>query len=35
MIMTVDGNSVQVDFSHPLAGHDLSFDVEILAVESV
>ena len=35
LIMTVDENSVQVDFSHPLAGHDLSFDVEILAVESV
>ena len=35
MIMTVDENSVQVDFSHPLAGHDLRFDVEILVVESV
>ncbi len=35
LILTVDEDSVQVDFSHPLAGHDLSFDVEILAVESV
>jgi FKBP-type peptidyl-prolyl cis-trans isomerase SlpA len=33
MIMAVDQDSVQVDFSHPLAGHDLSFDVAILAVE--
>ncbi len=33
MIMAVDEDSVQVDFSHPLAEHDLSFDVTILAVE--
>ena len=32
-IMAVDEDSVQVDFSHPLAEHDLSFDVTILAVE--
>jgi FKBP-type peptidyl-prolyl cis-trans isomerase SlpA len=33
-ILTVNDDSVQVDFSHPLAGHDLSFDVVILAVAS-
>ena len=32
-ILTVDEDRVQVDFSHPLAGHDLGFDVTILAVE--
>ncbi len=29
------GESVEVDFNHPLAGQDLTFDVEILAVEQV
>lgn len=33
LILAVDAAGVQVDFSHPLAGHDLLFDVEILAVE--
>lgn len=33
LILAVDEASVQVDFSHPLAEHDLSFDVTILAVE--
>ncbi len=33
MILAVDEDSVQVDFSHPLAEHDLSLDVTILAVE--
>ncbi|MHB8428408.1 MAG: FKBP-type peptidyl-prolyl cis-trans isomerase [Acidiferrobacterales bacterium] len=32
-IMTVEDAEVVVDFSHPLAGHDLVLDVEILAVE--
>ncbi len=32
-IMTIDDAEVTVDFSHPLAGHDLVLDVEILAVE--
>ena len=33
LVLAVDATGVQVDFSHPLAGHDLLFDVEILAVE--
>ncbi|MHB8258219.1 MAG: FKBP-type peptidyl-prolyl cis-trans isomerase [Acidiferrobacterales bacterium] len=32
-IMSVEETEVTVDFSHPLAGHDLILDVEILAVE--
>ena len=33
LILSVTETEVQVDFSHPLAGRDLIFDVEILAVE--
>lgn len=32
-IMAIDDVEATVDFSHPLAGHDLVLDVEILAVE--
>lgn len=32
-VLSVNAGEVTVDFSHPLAGHDLVFDVEILAVE--
>jgi FKBP-type peptidyl-prolyl cis-trans isomerase SlpA len=32
-LVEVSEHEVQVDFSHPLAGHDLVFDVEILDVE--
>jgi len=35
LIVSVSGAEVTVDFSHPLAGRDIIFDVEILAVESV
>jgi FKBP-type peptidyl-prolyl cis-trans isomerase 2 len=28
----VDGERITVDFSHPLAGHTLSFTVEILGL---
>lgn len=31
-IIEVSEHEVQVDFSHPLAGHDLVFDVEIIDV---
>ncbi|HEX9626870.1 MAG TPA: peptidylprolyl isomerase [Acidiferrobacterales bacterium] len=31
-IVGLDDDAVQVDFSHPLAGHDLIFEVEILEV---
>jgi len=33
LILSVSETQVQIDFSHPLAGRDLVFDVEILAVE--
>lgn len=33
-IVAIDEARVTVDFSHPLAGHTLTFEVEILAVES-
>lgn len=32
-VLSVTEDEVTVDFSHPLAGRDLVFDVEILAVE--
>ena len=32
-ILSVSETEVRVDFSHPLAGRDLIFDVEIVAVE--
>lgn len=32
-VLEVTSESVQIDFNHPLAGHELSFDVEILEVE--
>ncbi len=35
VIIALDGDWVSVDFNHPLAGRDLGFDVEILAVEQV
>lgn len=34
VVMTVDGDQVTVDFNHPLAGRDLTFEVEILDVQS-
>jgi FKBP-type peptidyl-prolyl cis-trans isomerase SlpA len=33
LIASISDTEVVVDFSHPLAGRDLIFDVEILAVE--
>jgi len=33
LIVNISDTEVTVDFSHPLAGRDLIFDVEILAVE--
>lgn len=33
IITDVAGDSVTVDFNHPLAGQDVIFDVEILSVE--
>ncbi|MDN3700207.1 FKBP-type peptidyl-prolyl cis-trans isomerase [Vibrio artabrorum] len=33
IITEIAGDSVTVDFNHPLAGQDVTFDVNILAVE--
>ncbi|MEJ2687637.1 MAG: FKBP-type peptidyl-prolyl cis-trans isomerase [Gammaproteobacteria bacterium] len=32
-VQAVQGEEVKVDFNHPLAGHTLTFEVRILAVE--
>ena len=32
MVRGVEGGQVEVDFNHPLAGHEISFKVEILDV---
>lgn len=32
-VVDVSEREVRVDFNHPLAGHDLVFEVEVLAVE--
>lgn len=32
-ILDIQGDQVRVDFNHPLAGHTLTFDVEVVAVE--
>ena len=33
-ILEVGHNELKVDFNHPLAGHDITFEVEILSIES-
>ncbi|MGL5285741.1 FKBP-type peptidyl-prolyl cis-trans isomerase SlpA [Aeromonas sp. RU39B] len=33
IVREVEGMSVTVDFNHPLAGHTVTFEVEILAVD--
>lgn len=35
VVVGLEGDWVSVDFNHPLAGRDLGFEVEILAVEPV
>jgi len=35
MIVGIDEGKVEVDFNHPLAGKDITFDVKILAVAPV
>ena len=32
MIVATEGDAVEVDFNHPLAGHVVIFDVEIIEV---
>lgn len=34
VVVAVDGDHVTVDFNHPLAGRELTFEVEILDVQS-
>ena len=34
VVQSLDGDLVEIDFNHPLAGRDVRFQVEILAVES-
>ncbi|MCP5351904.1 MAG: FKBP-type peptidyl-prolyl cis-trans isomerase [Chromatiales bacterium] len=34
-ILSDDGETVEVDFNHPLAGHNLTVDVEILAIGEI
>lgn len=34
MIVAADGETVQVDFNHPLAGHEIIFEVNVLAVHT-
>jgi len=33
MVIAVDEGRVEVDFNHPLAGHEITFKVEIISVE--
>ncbi len=32
-IVRVDASSVTVDFNHPLLGHDVTYDIEVMGVE--
>ena len=32
-VLSIEGDDVAIDFSHPLAGRDLVLDIEILAIE--
>lgn len=34
MIISADNEMVQVDFNHPLAGHEVIFEVDIIAVQT-
>lgn len=34
IIQELDGEQVQVDFNHPLAGHDIVFTVQIISVSN-
>ena len=35
VINKIQGDSIEVDFNHPLAGKDLIFEVDILEVEQI
>lgn len=34
IIRAIEGHSVKVDFNHPLAGHDIIFEVELLSIDT-
>lgn len=34
LVLEVNASEVVVDFSHPLAGHDVIFDIQIVAIEA-
>ena len=35
VVKAIDGDRVEVDFNHPLAGRTLTFDVEVLDVTPI
>lgn len=35
MVMDVGEENVLINFNHPLAGHDLTFEVQVLAVDTI
>ncbi|WP_205952632.1 FKBP-type peptidyl-prolyl cis-trans isomerase [Pantoea stewartii] len=35
VIREINGDSITVDFNHPLAGHRVQFDIEVLEIDSV
>jgi len=34
LVMAVDDEQVLINFNHPLAGHDLTFEVQVVAIEA-
>ncbi len=34
VVKSIDGDRIEIDFNHPLAGRTILFDVEIIAVEA-
>ncbi len=33
-VMEIDGNTVTVDYNHPLAGHHLTYELKLISIES-
>ncbi|NVJ59826.1 MAG: FKBP-type peptidyl-prolyl cis-trans isomerase [Gammaproteobacteria bacterium] len=34
IVRSIEGHSVKVDFNHPLAGHSITFEIELLSIDS-